>query len=732
MGDCKICMYQRRTSPRKQQAQTSGSPVQPRKQLHFESSTPLSKYHPQQSSVSFHVSPVVDQNDTVENAFPEGEATKKRTRGPSQSKLPLKSVVNVQNCKRQRLKPFFDFMEFTCKERHESKVDILFFMLRNELRNLNDRRADTIDKIWKEEGQYSLNADQSLSLRVDTLITKGQYKSLYDIFQQNLVTNVLETPNKVTNTEKGFLPGATEYKILDKTGLVLHHHLPVPNPVPVNVLGSFDTNDSEVPVPNVKGVRWGYADSLAQSLKEIDAVLDADALSNQSPDSSIITVVKDGGDGLGEVSVYKEQNDKFLPDKAFRFSFAIMSSSCKMMDGCKGLLYEVENPNSVRVNQPLLECIADENNKASLVLLLTPIERERQYLENKIISVRIDEDTWRNHEISFFNSMVDEKHDRGISGLQGSGSSHICVLCNAKQNNCKTNLGQFSIERTLLESQKIAEFNRLNPEKMPESNLARQCQGVKDFPITLSEVSKKLIDATHADINLGRFFSKLLVRLIAGVHQWEETRDVAPVLKNAQKKLDVQVKKCIGINPSLMMPGNYAREFFKQQNEGSLLAMIDDDDDRKNLRAILEKFRFLRSVYRATKPAKEDIKGYKAEAVEMGKMLINHFDFARWPNYLHKVIEHVQEILENPDGPGSIGAFSSEGNEGGNKLFRMFRKGYSHRGDSYKGLEDVLKLHWLYTSHYLRSKSKVTRRQHQCSSCLMFGHNKSTCTSVQE
>ena len=46
MGDCKICMYQRRTSPRKQQVQTSDSPVQPRKQLHFESSTPLSKYHP--------------------------------------------------------------------------------------------------------------------------------------------------------------------------------------------------------------------------------------------------------------------------------------------------------------------------------------------------------------------------------------------------------------------------------------------------------------------------------------------------------------------------------------------------------------------------------------------------------------------------------------------------------------------------------------------------------------
>ena len=54
----------------------------------------------------------------------------------------------------------------------------------------------------------------------------------------------------------------------------------------------------------------------------------------------------------------------------------------------------------------------------------------------------------------------------------------------------------------------------------------------------------------------------------------------------------------------------------------------------------------------------------------MEKMLIEHFDYAPWPNYLHKVIEHVQEILADPEGPGSIGAFSGEGNEAGNKLFR--------------------------------------------------------------
>ncbi len=40
-------------------------------------------------------------------------------------------------------------------------------------------------------------------------------------------------------------------------------------------------------------------------------------------------------------------------------------------------------------------------------------------------------------------------------------------------------------------------------------------------------------------------------------------------------------------------------------------------------------------------------------------------------NYLHKTLAHVPEIVERD---GSIGAWASEGNESGNKLFRRFRK----------------------------------------------------------
>ena len=46
--------------------------------------------------------------------------------------------------------------------------------------------------------------------------------------------------------------------------------------------------------------------------------------------------------------------------------------------------------------------------------------------------------------------------------------------------------------------------------------------------------------------------------------------DVSPVLKSAEHKFDLYMKRRIGVNPSLMMPGNYARTIFDVQNEEAL------------------------------------------------------------------------------------------------------------------------------------------------------------------
>ena len=92
----------------------------------------------------------------------------------------------------------------------------------------------------------------------------------------------------------------------------------------------FDQNNAEVPTPNIKGVWWNYVSLIAESLKEIELKIDKKIIkeSQSKTDKTLHTVIKDCADGLGEVSVYKEKGDKFLPDKAFRFSFAVISSRC--------------------------------------------------------------------------------------------------------------------------------------------------------------------------------------------------------------------------------------------------------------------------------------------------------------------------------------------------------------------------------------------------------------------
>ncbi len=74
-----------------------------------------------------------------------------------------------------------------------------------------------------------------------------------------------------------------------------------------------------------------------------------------------------------------------------------------------------------------------------------------------------------------------------------------------------------------------------------------------------------------------------------------------------------------------------------------------------------------------------------------------------WPMFLRLLRE-----------TGSIGAWASEGNESGNKLFRRFRKMNARQSKMFE-LEDVLKHHWCTPPSIFRSLWRLTRiQQKQC------------------
>ena len=129
-------------------------------------------------------------------------------------------------------------------------------------------------------------------------------------------------------------------------------------------------------------------------MKEIDPVIDLNLKTKKVKQSkthmNLKTIIKDGGDGLGDVSVYKEKNDRLLPDKALRFSFAVVSCKCQTdQSGEKHCIYETKNHNSVRTDRPLLEAIADENDKDALIACIRPIEMECEYLKVEVLNNQI-------------------------------------------------------------------------------------------------------------------------------------------------------------------------------------------------------------------------------------------------------------------------------------------------------------------------------------------------------
>ena len=98
---------------------------------------------------------------------------------------------------------------------------------------------------------------------------------------------------------------------------------------------------------------------------------------------TVNTLVKGGAGGMGEISEYNEINKTRLPSKAYRYVFCILK--CSVSFGDQGyIVFEESEPNSVRSNKPLLQSICDENDTASLIVCLAPIEKERNLLKDSI------------------------------------------------------------------------------------------------------------------------------------------------------------------------------------------------------------------------------------------------------------------------------------------------------------------------------------------------------------
>ena len=233
---------------------------------------------------------------------------------------------------------------------------------------------------------------------------------------------------------------------------------------PIDIMDNFKDSSSHWHKPNMYGVRFAYADAVAKSLEELTPFLLQEA-ENLNRDKQLSTIIKDGSDCLGDVPEYTQKGDTPLPNKAYHYAFAIMKIEVTV-DEETFILFEEENPNSVRCNKTLLNSICDENDTSSMPVSLNPVECERDLISSSTLTVEN-----LKHKVKIVQSMVDEKKSRKDGGLQGSGSNYLCDVCDADHVTGKEKLGTFKINRKISETKEISETIRTNPDKLSKKEL---------------------------------------------------------------------------------------------------------------------------------------------------------------------------------------------------------------------------------------------------------------------
>ena len=93
--------------------------------------------------------------------------------------------VKPQYVKRQRLKDLISYVRDFCAQHHEDIIDVIFFLLKNELQIQENPRVSTLDRLRIAENTCTLSAEGCLAMRVDALQSKEQYRFMHDLLKHH-------------------------------------------------------------------------------------------------------------------------------------------------------------------------------------------------------------------------------------------------------------------------------------------------------------------------------------------------------------------------------------------------------------------------------------------------------------------------------------------------------------------------------------------------------------------
>ncbi|CAL9697280.1 unnamed protein product [Knipowitschia caucasica] len=574
-------------------------------------------------------------------------------------------------------------------------VCLTLFLL--ALRSDNEHRhADELEALMQGRG-FSLHPAVCLAIRVNTFLSCSQYHKMYRTVKATSGRQFFQPLHSLRAAEKELLPGFHEFEWQP----ALKNVSPCCNVGIINGLSGWTSSLDDSPADTISR-RFRYDVALVSALKDLEEDIMA-GLRDSELDDSVCTsgfnvMIKESCDGMGDVSE-KHGGGPAVPEKAVRFSFTIMTVTLVRDDTeSEVTIFTESKPNSELSCKPLCLTFVDESDHETLTAVLGPIKAERNAMKESRLIVSIG-GLLRSFRFHFRGTGYDEKMVREMEGLEASGSTYVCTLCDTTRSDASQNMVLHSITRSHEENLERYEIWRKNPYSESVDELRGRVKGVSAKPFMETQPT---LDALHCDIGNATEFYKIFQDEIGEVHT--KVNPSREERRSWRTALDKQLRKKLRLKPIMRMNGNYARRLMTQEAVEAVCELVPTEERRQVLRELMKLYIQMKPVWRATCPAKEcpdQLCRYSFNSQRFADLLSSAFKYrynGKITNYLHKTLAHVPEIIERD---GSIGAWASEGNESANKLFRRFRK-MNARQSKFFELEDVLKHHWLYTSKYLQ------------------------------
>ncbi|KAM9816071.1 V(D)J recombination-activating protein 1 isoform X2 [Syngnathus typhle] len=566
------------------------------------------------------------------------------------------------------------------------------------LRSGNEHRmADELEVTMQGRG-FALHPAVCLAIRVNTFLSCSQYHKVYRTVKATSGRQIFQPLHTLRAAEKELLPGFHQFEWQP----ALKNVSSSCNVGIINGLCGWTSSLDDSP-SNTITRRFRYDVALVSAIKDLEEDIVEGLRKNGVEDSactqSFNVTIKESCDGMGDVSE-KHGGGPVVPEKAVRFSFTIMSISVLLGEDNKQevTIFTEPKPNSELSCKPLCLMFVDEADHETLTAVLSPMVAERSTMKESRLILSIA-GLPRSFRFQFRGSGYDEKMVRELEGLEASGSTYVCTLCDSSRVEASRNIVLHSVTRSHDENLSRYEIWRTNPFSESVEELRDRVKGVSAKPFMETQST---LDALHCDIGNATEFYKIFQDEIGEVYR--NKNPSREERRSWRAALDKALRQKLKLKPVMRMNGNYARKLMTFEAVQVVCELVPSEERREALRELMRLYLQMKPVWRSTCPTKEcpdQLCRYTFNSQSFADLISTTFKYrynGKITNYLHKTLAHVPEIIERD---GSIGAWASEGNESANKLFRRFRKMNARQSKTFE-LEDVLKHHWLYTSKYLQ------------------------------